>query len=644
VSDRPSRLLRAPLAVLITLIVLAVPASALAGPAAYTATNPDVDGPGTCLNGNQNAADGPVNCNLYTSKNYVWLNAGPATASLGDGDYFFAVLAPGGQADPNDGSAKLLSTDTHTERTFSVSGGVVSYDTTLGHDFDGQKIRLMDYADTPNPGGVYILAICSLDSGYPVDPSTCKYDAFKAPDSDCQSEDCTPTTTATDPTVTKDANGAYTRSYDWDITKAADKTTVKQIGGSVTVNYTVDVTHDSGTDSAVGVSGTITVSDLNVDGDGNTVPVDITGVTDQLSDGTVCTVTGGGAQTLTQEKTDFPYSCSLSAVPQGELDNTVTVEWPGQALDNGDALAAGTSDFTFSSIAFTEDPVDECVNLSDTFAGSNVTGTLCNTDPSPTEFKYSRTIAVVAGCQTYNNTASFLAVDDDNDTGQTGSAGASVTICGPSQTGALTIGFWKTTNGQSLIGTYCAPAGKQSLATYLAGLGAGSGPFSDATGKSCSQLKTYVSSILGGANATNMNIMLKAQMLATALDVYFSDPAKGWTSTTLSKVKPPSTFIASGKVLGGFNMDMTAICPMVDNTTTGSALCKSATPSTNGVASGAFPTSPMTVQALLDYESTTPSPFNGSVSAPVWYAANRTKQEIAKNAFDQINNQLAFTV
>jgi hypothetical protein len=138
-----------------------------------------------------------------------------------------------------------------------------------------------------------------------------------------------------------------------------------------------------------------------------------------------------------------------------------------------------------------------------------------------------------------------------------------------------------------------------------------------------------------------MNVMLRAQMLATALDVYFSDPNLGFTSTSVNKTKPPSTFLTAGP-LGAFVMDMTAICPMVDNTTTGTATCKNNTPSTDGFASGAFPAASMSVQALLTYESTTPSPFNGSVSNPIWYGGDRTKEEIAKNAFDQINNQLAF--
>jgi SdrD B-like domain len=59
-----------------------------------------------------------------------------------------------------------------------VTGGEVSaYGGT--DTFDSPLIRLAPYADTTNPGGVYILAICSLESGYPVAPRSCKYDAFK---------------------------------------------------------------------------------------------------------------------------------------------------------------------------------------------------------------------------------------------------------------------------------------------------------------------------------------------------------------------------------------------------------------------------------------------------------------------------------
>ena len=74
---------------------------AIAGPvtgAAFTSVNSAVNGAGTCKNGSP-----AVNCNLFAGKAHVWLNGGPAANALGpDGDYFFAVLAPGGQSDPND--------------------------------------------------------------------------------------------------------------------------------------------------------------------------------------------------------------------------------------------------------------------------------------------------------------------------------------------------------------------------------------------------------------------------------------------------------------------------------------------------------------------------------------------------------------
>jgi hypothetical protein len=46
-------------------------------------------------------------------------------------------------------------------------------------------------------------------------------------------------------------------------------------------------------------------------------------------------------------------------------------------------------------------------------------------------------------------------------------------------------------------------------------------------------------------------------------------------------------------------MDLTTVCPMVDNTTTGSAKWNNSLPSTDAVASGAVPTSPMSMQASV---------------------------------------------
>ena len=178
----------------VALLLLTAIGSAAAAPVAgavYTTVNEAADGKGHCKNGNPG-----VNCNIYDGKQYVWLNGGPASNGLRpDGQYFFAVLAPGGQPDPNDGGAKNLSDDydAYTNRTFTVANGEVSaYSGT--HDLDsgakgGQAIdrqppfiRLFPYADTTNPGGVYIMAVCFIGvdgTQYPVEPRSCKYDAFK---------------------------------------------------------------------------------------------------------------------------------------------------------------------------------------------------------------------------------------------------------------------------------------------------------------------------------------------------------------------------------------------------------------------------------------------------------------------------------
>lgn len=179
--------------------------------AVYTTVDVAVDGAGKCKNGNP-----AVNCNIYTGKPYVWLNGGPSGASLGpSGKYFFAVLAPGGQPNPNDGGKLNLSDDydAYTNRTFTVTNGEVSgYAGT--HDLDSGAgagprlsnvlppfLRLYPYADSPNNGGVYIMAVCSIGadgSQYPVDPRSCKYDAFKAPSEDPTPPVCVLTATGTD--------------------------------------------------------------------------------------------------------------------------------------------------------------------------------------------------------------------------------------------------------------------------------------------------------------------------------------------------------------------------------------------------------------------------------------------------------------
>lgn len=167
-------------------LMLAVPAASWAG-AAFTTFNPHVDGStkDVCRN---NA----VNCNLYGAREYVWLNGGPTANGLRpDGEYFFSVLVPGGQPNPNDGAYANLSDDYdwYTNRTFTVTNGEVSAYTGDHWLDDGKSgavpnknlpfIRLYPYAESADSRGVYVLAICSLAEGYPVDPRDCDFDAFQ---------------------------------------------------------------------------------------------------------------------------------------------------------------------------------------------------------------------------------------------------------------------------------------------------------------------------------------------------------------------------------------------------------------------------------------------------------------------------------
>jgi hypothetical protein len=180
---------------------LAVTALAVGG-AAFTTFNPAVDG-----DTKEVCKNSIINCNIYGAKEYVWLNGGPDANHLTpDGYYFFAVLEPGGQPNPNDQGGvtdKNLSDDfdAYTNRTFRTEGGeVVEYNgdhwldsgdgVCHGNGPNGcgnpddmpPYIRLFPYSTTTNPGGVYIMAICYIGAegtAYPVDPRDCKYDAFK---------------------------------------------------------------------------------------------------------------------------------------------------------------------------------------------------------------------------------------------------------------------------------------------------------------------------------------------------------------------------------------------------------------------------------------------------------------------------------
>src|SRR5215468_10778653 len=127
-------------------------------------------------------------------------------------------------------------------------------------------------------------------------------------------------------------------------------------------------------------------------------------------------------------------------------------------------------------------------------------------------------------CQEYDNTAT-------------------ITQTGP-------MGFWQNKNGQGIITGGASTGGVCNSGTWLRQFN----PFQDLSATaSCSAVATYVSTILGSATASGaaMNAMLKGQMLATALDVYFSTPTLGG-----NKIGAPTP-------LGGVKIDLTHVCKMI---------------------------------------------------------------------------------
>jgi len=442
-----------------------------------------------------------VNKNHYDNKCDVYLNGGPTGASLADGSYTFVVLAPGGQADPN--GPNKLSSDSNAQRTFSSSGGAISYSGSHATSTDAATgrtlIGLCDYDDTPNPGGVYILAICSTSN---MTPSGCKYDAFKV-GSNLPG-------VGNDLTATKTAAGAFVRTFSWDLVKGVDKTSVNTNSNTATFNYTVTVTKSAGVDSGFVVSGQVQVF--------NTNDRDVTGVSVSDAIGsTTCTVSGGATTIAFGSSATFDYTCSLpnttTAATTGT--NTATVTWDKTSINSPNDSATATAAFDFSAAP---QLVNDCTTVTDTITPGTLGQVTLGSPCATTTYNYSRTDVPATGCLTYTNTAVESATEDSDS--------KSVTVCRTNSNG-FTIGYWQNKNGQNQIK---AVAGA-SLCTYLA-------TFSNVlTGlpASCtsSKLATYVYEVVKLANAAGTGApMFKAQFLATALNVYFA-PALGTTGVVV---------------------------------------------------------------------------------------------------------------
>ncbi|HWT40791.1 MAG TPA: hypothetical protein VN081_06030 [Dongiaceae bacterium] len=225
--------------------------------------------------------------------------------------------------------------------------------------------------------------------------------------------------------VTKTAQTSYTRNYDWTINKTVDQTSLLLAPGEqYTLNYTVTVTKDNGTDSNWAVAGTVTIV--------NTDPLrSATGVS------VVDTLSGIGTIPVTCPDTTIAPNATMvcsygpSALPDASSRvNSATATTATADIDPG----TGTAGVVFG------DPttvLDNCVDISDTFAGS--LGNTCASN----SYTYSRTVIadlLPCGTSMLVNTASLAT---DNGATKTSSADVVVTVA-CAQGCTLTQGYWKT--------------------------------------------------------------------------------------------------------------------------------------------------------------------------------------------------------
>ncbi len=113
---------------------------------------------------------------------------------------------------------------------------------------------------------------------------------------------------------------------------------------------------------------------------------------------------------------------------------------------------------------------------------------------------------------------------------------------------------------------------------------------------------------------------LKGQVLATALDVYYSNPALGGNR------------LMTRKPVGGFVMDLATVCQMTE-TSAGAATCSG----TYVDSSGAFAGASRSVLQMLDDVAA-----QANTGGTSWYGNDPDLQGLARTALAALNNKAAF--
>lgn len=177
------------------------------------------------------------------------------------------------------------------------------------------------------------------------------------------------------------------------------------------------------------------------------------------------------------------------------------------------------------------------------------------------------------------------------------------------ETGAKPLVFWQGKTGQTIIRTSGAPNSPCDLALWLRGFN----PYLDLspTARS-SQTAAYVLVVIktGSAKGSTMNAILKAHMLATALNVYFSDPLLGGNA------------LLAPEPIGDTLVDLTRINKPIGSTTY------------IDVSSAFGGADQMSVMDMLNFAAS-----ESNSGGSTWYENIKTTQELAKDAFNAINNE-----
>jgi hypothetical protein len=131
--------------------------------------------------------------------------------------------------------------------------------------------------------------------------------------------------------------------------------------------------------------------------------------------------------------------------------------------------------------------------------------------------------------------------------------------------------------------------------------------------------------------------MLKAQMLATALDVYFSTPGLGG-----NQIGPYNGLGSKTPALGSVAIDLSHVCAMIDGG--GGSSCSGSFEDARpefGIAPTCQGATVNTMLLYADYLSAlNGSPVSNSGGSN-WYKQSKTPQVTAKDAFDSTNNSVA---